>query len=228
MSTESRPVEADPSPPGHRAAHRRGASRCRRCLAARRRVRAAVDRRRAASDAPAPGNPAAIEQAQQKAAVTGLHAAVPRRPSVEDARGPRRGDRPGLDRRRGSRRSSTSCSPWSRPQNQRAFLGALGAFDMAAINKHGKAWIAHHGRGAGRAAARGLDGGRQESPMRGHFQNLKDWIAGAYYSSETGMRELGWNGNVIHQRAARVHPSRRPSGLIAVSETPSCRRRDSM
>jgi hypothetical protein len=27
------------------------------------------------------------------------------------------------------------------------------------------------------------------------FQNLKEWIAGAYYSSEQGMRELGWNGN---------------------------------
>jgi Gluconate 2-dehydrogenase subunit 3 len=25
-----------------------------------------------------------------------------------------------------------------------------------------------------------------------HFIHLKDWIAGAYYSSETGMRELGW------------------------------------
>src|SRR5262245_9448305 len=25
-------------------------------------------------------------------------------------------------------------------ENQRAFLGSLGAFDMAAINKHGKAW----------------------------------------------------------------------------------------
>ena len=28
------------------------------------------------------------------------------------------------------------------PQNQRAFLGSLGAFDMAAIAKHGKAWLA--------------------------------------------------------------------------------------
>ena len=27
-------------------------------------------------------------------------------------------------------------------ENQRAFLGALGAFDMAAIAKHGKAWTA--------------------------------------------------------------------------------------
>ena len=54
-------------------------------------------------------------------------AGVPRRASGEDARGARRGDRPGIDRRQGRRRSSTSCSPWSRPPNQRAFLGALGA-----------------------------------------------------------------------------------------------------
>lgn len=30
---------------------------------------------------------------------------------------------------------------------------------------------------------------------RAHFDNLKEWISGAYYSSEQGMRELGWNGN---------------------------------
>ena len=28
-----------------------------------------------------------------------------------------------------------------------------------------------------------------------HFQNLKGWISGAYYSSEIGMRELGWTEN---------------------------------
>ena len=27
------------------------------------------------------------------------------------------------------------------------------------------------------------------------FENLKEWIVGAYYSSEQGMKELGWNGN---------------------------------
>ncbi len=27
---------------------------------------------------------------------------------------------------------------------------------------------------------------------RDHFENLKGWISGAYYSSEVGMRELGW------------------------------------
>ena len=28
--------------------------------------------------------------------------------------------------------------------------------------------------------------------LRDHFENLKGWIVGAYYSSEKGMRELGW------------------------------------
>jgi Gluconate 2-dehydrogenase subunit 3 len=35
----------------------------------------------------------------------------------------------------------------------------------------------------------------KEEASREHFDNLKEWIVGAYYSSEQGMRELGWNGN---------------------------------
>lgn len=31
-----------------------------------------------------------------------------------------------------------------------------------------------------------------DSPDHKHFNRLKDWISGAYYSSEIGMRELGW------------------------------------
>jgi hypothetical protein len=30
--------------------------------------------------------------------------------------------------------------------------------------------------------------------FRDHFENLKSWITGAFYSSEVGMRELGWTG----------------------------------
>jgi hypothetical protein len=30
--------------------------------------------------------------------------------------------------------------------------------------------------------------------LRDHFENLKTWVTGAYYSSETGMHELGWTG----------------------------------
>lgn len=91
--------------------------------------------------------------------------------------------------------------------NQRAFVGALGGFDMMAITRHGKVW-------------RGITAAQQEALLReastadaktsawgGHFQHLKDWIAGAYYSSEIGMRELGWDGTVVHtQLPGCTHP----------------------
>jgi Trp operon repressor len=32
------------------------------------------------------------------------------------------------------------------------------------------------------------------------FANLKEWIVGAYYSSEQGMKELGWDGNFAFDR----------------------------
>ena len=34
--------------------------------------------------------------------------------------------------------------------------------------------------------------GGENLGLSGHFENLKGWISGAYYSSEMGMRELGW------------------------------------
>jgi hypothetical protein len=35
--------------------------------------------------------------------------------------------------------------------------------------------------------------------LRDHFENLKSWITGAYYSSEVGMRELGWKGQYFYE-----------------------------
>lgn len=32
--------------------------------------------------------------------------------------------------------------------------------------------------------------------MRDHFENIKGWVASAYYSSEVGMKEMGWIGQV--------------------------------
>ena len=81
--------------------------------------------------------------------------------------------------------------------DQRAFLGSLGAFDMAAIKKHGKAWLALAATEQD-ALLRDASTAESQSAFRGHFQNVKDWIAGAYYSSEHGMRELGWTGNMFH------------------------------
>lgn len=93
-------------------------------------------------------------------------------------------------------------------QNQRAFLGALGAFDMAAIEKHGKAWnaITAAEQDALLQQAAASEPKRPSLPFdppdvtrkKSPFEILKGWIAGAYYSSEPGMRELGWTGNVFH------------------------------
>ena len=82
------------------------------------------------------------------------------------------------------------------PANQRDFFGALGAFDMAAISKHGKVWTAITPQEQD-ALMREASIAESASAMRNHFENLKTWIAGAYYSSEHGMRELGWTGNVF-------------------------------
>jgi hypothetical protein len=41
-----------------------------------------------------------------------------------------------------------------------------------------------------------------EGAQREHFNHLKDWITIAFYSSEEGMRELGWTGD----RAFRTFP----------------------
>ena len=81
-------------------------------------------------------------------------------------------------------------------QTQRRFLGSLGAFDMAAVTKHGKAWSAVTAAEQD-AILREASTADAKSAIRGHFQNLKDWIAGAYYSSEQGMRELGWDGGMF-------------------------------
>jgi alpha-D-ribose 1-methylphosphonate 5-triphosphate synthase subunit PhnG len=83
-------------------------------------------------------------------------------------------------------------------QNQRAILGALGAFDMAAIEKHGKAWKAITAAEQDALLQEASTAEAGKSKLRNPFQNLKGWIAGAYYSSEPGMRELGWTGNVFH------------------------------
>jgi hypothetical protein len=93
------------------------------------------------------------------------------------------------------------------PTNQRDFASALGAFDMAAMTKHGKAWAATSSAEQDALLREASTGDTNTSPIRAHFENLKAWIAGAYYSSEVGMRELGWDGNVFHQELpACTHP----------------------
>jgi hypothetical protein len=39
-----------------------------------------------------------------------------------------------------------------------------------------------------------------KSGLHAHFENLKGWVSGAYYSSEMGMRELGWTGDYVFEK----------------------------
>jgi hypothetical protein len=52
------------------------------------------------------------------------------------------------------------------------------------------------GKGKGPEArdSEGIHAGDTRPSLNDHFNNLKGWISGAYYSSETGMTELGWTG----------------------------------
>lgn len=81
------------------------------------------------------------------------------------------------------------------------FVAALGAFEAESQKRFGRKIPSLDDRQQNMlltdAAAPAKDGpaGNSEeknSGLHGHFENLKGWISGAYYSSEMGMRELGW------------------------------------
>jgi hypothetical protein len=101
--------------------------------------------------------------------------------------------------------------------NQREFLGALGALDMLAISKKSKPWkgltaadqdelltlasTADSGLAPGppaRANTQEAPSGR--ATIRDHFNTIRGWISGAYYSSEIGMKELGWTGQLFFDK----------------------------
>ena len=39
---------------------------------------------------------------------------------------------------------------------------------------------------------------KKQAALYAHFENLKGWISGTYYSSEVGLRELGWTGDYAY------------------------------
>jgi hypothetical protein len=98
--------------------------------------------------------------------------------------------------------------------NQRSFLGAMGAFEMQAIDAFGRPWksltaaqqdelltVASTALSGLKTAVPGARGRAAvtegKATIYDHFANLRGWISGAYYSSEIGMRELGWTGEMF-------------------------------
>jgi hypothetical protein len=104
--------------------------------------------------------------------------------------------------------------------NQRRFLSAIGAFEGRSLERTRRPWTgltAAEQNEMLREASTTSSGVPADQPwtagspigvpaaaepgrltLRDQFDLLKGWIAGAYYSSEIGMRELGWTGNVLH------------------------------
>ncbi len=96
--------------------------------------------------------------------------------------------------------------------SQRGFLNALGVFEGESIARYNHPWKSltetqqielltvastgqasrepHRGRGAPAPPTGPLT-------FRDRFDDLKGWIAGAYYSSEIGLRELGYTGSMF-------------------------------
>jgi hypothetical protein len=94
-----------------------------------------------------------------------------------------------------------------KPETQRAFLNSIGYLDGESIRRYKTAFrylsradqddllhsLAYPRAGSGWTgeAASGDVG-------HGHFEALKQRIAGAFYSSQIGERELGWDGAFAH------------------------------
>jgi len=103
-------------------------------------------------------------------------------------------------------------------ENQKKFLVSLGAIEAESLKRFGHPFIAltedqqneiltvasteksGHPEGEGDWSWFAVPSKETPEPpratLRDHFENLKGWISGAYYSSEIGMRELGWTGEV--------------------------------
>ena len=103
-------------------------------------------------------------------------------------------------------------------ENQKRFLASLGAFDHEGITRHNQPFkdltedqqidiltAASTAKAGGppqdnygsRSEASAKSGEEPVLTMRDHFENVKGWVSGAIYSSEVGMKELGWTGQVV-------------------------------
>jgi hypothetical protein len=96
--------------------------------------------------------------------------------------------------------------------SQRRFLRSLGAFERLALDRQQRAWKSLTAAQQDELLTRASTASHGPAPdsltVRDHFDDLRGWISGAYYSSEIGMRELGWTGQVTFDSFAGCdHPA---------------------
>lgn len=102
------------------------------------------------------------------------------------------------------------------PERQRQFLSALGAFEAESRSRFGHPWkaLSESQQIELLTAASAAAPSQEQKPwtpgtpviqsrpatgpptLRDHFEHLKRWVSGAYYSSEVGMKELGFAGQM--------------------------------
>jgi hypothetical protein len=98
-----------------------------------------------------------------------------------------------------------------RRENQAKFAASLTAFEnesqkrfgrpLAALTenqKNGLLTFASNEEAAGKSSNEEREDASSIT-IHDHFENLKAWISGAYYSTEAGMRELGWTGDYVFE-----------------------------
>lgn len=77
---------------------------------------------------------------------------------------------------------------------QQKFLASLSAFEEEAKQRFGSTFQKLAASQCDSLLA-AVSRAPESSAARMAFEDLKEWVAGAYYSSEAGMRELGWTPN---------------------------------
>lgn len=78
---------------------------------------------------------------------------------------------------------------------QKRFVQTLGAFEREAREAQGKAWKALTAQEATALLMR-ISTTPATEPSRRAFDDLKRAVAESFYSTEAGMKELGWNGSI--------------------------------
>ncbi len=95
-------------------------------------------------------------------------------------------------------------------RDKQGSVESLAAFEAEAQKRFGKHFpaldasqqnllLTEASTGSGNENSAGASAAKERSTLHEHFENLKGWISGAYYSSEMGMRELGWTGDYVFE-----------------------------
>ncbi len=125
-------------------------------------------------------------------------------------------------------------------QNQRGIIGALGAFDMAAMDKHGKSWKAITAAEQDAPAAGGVDRRGRHVEVASPLPEPQGLDLGRVLLVGTGHARAWLDRQRLPHRAARLQSPRRPFGVVlGLAPTPyagarpllrrqPCRRRSSM